>query len=250
VAAAAAWREPQASADGHSARQHHAIATFAAALLALNTATPAPAEVGATASLLSEARLRGYSLSAGRPVAELDLSYDHLNGLYAGLSGSVVAHDGLKPLALEENVGFAKKLRGGPTLDFGIVNSNYSRHSGHYRSLSYTEAYAGLIGRNVASHVYLSPNYFHSDTWTLYGDIDAAIQPARKWRVTAHVGALNYLHGAPDEKSQYDWRIGVTREIGRFSAQIALSGGGPGRDYYYGREHNRTALVAQLNCIF
>ncbi len=210
--------------------------------------------MGASVSLLSEARLRGYSLSAGRPVAELDLSYDHSSGLYAGISGSIVAHDGVNPLGLQESIGYAVPLGRGPTLDLGIVNSNYSKHSGHYRSLSYTELYAGLIGKNVASHLYLSPNYFHSEVWTLYGDLDVAVQPARKWRLTGHVGALTYLHGSeydPEHaRSQYDWRVGVARELGRFSLQAALSSGGPGDDYYDYGEHSRTALTFGASCIF
>jgi uncharacterized protein (TIGR02001 family) len=218
-------------------------------LLFLSVSAPASAEVGAAVSLLSEARLRGYSLSAGDPVAQLDLSYDHPDGFYAALSASIVAHEGVNPLGLQENVGFAKKLDGGPTIDLGIVNSNYSRHSGHNRSLSYTEAYAGLIGRNVASHVYLSPNYFDSGVWTLYGDIDAGIRLLKKLNLTGHAGALKYLHGGDDDKLHYDWQVGVKREFGRFAAQVSLSGGGPGSDFYYGREHNRTRLVMGVSCL-
>ncbi len=42
----------------------------------LASSVPAGAEVGATASIFSEARLRGISLSAGHPVGEISLSYD------------------------------------------------------------------------------------------------------------------------------------------------------------------------------
>lgn len=223
----------------------------AAAALFLTFASPARAEVGATISLLSEARLRGYSMSAGNPVGQLDLSFDHRDGFYLGLSASAVVHPGrgLKPLSLSENVGFAKRLKSGPTVDVGIVNSYYTRHSGRYRTLSYSEAYVGLIGRNLASRVYVSPNYFYPGVWTVYGELDTAVRPAGKLRLTAHVGALAQLRGPAGSKPHYDWRIGAAHDIGPFSAQLSLSGGGPGRDYYEDSTRSRTAVVLGLSYI-
>src|SRR4030095_5232687 len=122
----------------HHERRARACGHSLAVLFLLTLAAPAWGQVGATVSLLSDARLRGYSLSAGRPVGQLDLSYDDPGGFYAGLSASLVAYHGVKPLGLQENIGFAKPLAGGPTIDVGIVNSNYSRHSGHDRPLSST----------------------------------------------------------------------------------------------------------------
>ena len=201
-------------------------------------------------SLLSEGRLRGYSLSAEHPVAQLDLSYDHPTGFYFGLSASVVAHEGIKPLGLQESIGFAKKLGKGPTIDVGIVNSDYTRHSASYRPTRYTEVYAGLIGTDIASHVYLSPNYFAPGVWSLYGDIEASVRPAKKLKLSAHVGSLVYLHHGYDDRIHYDWRIGASREFGRLNAQLALSGGGPDRDYYDHEYYRRTRLVVGLSCIF
>lgn len=219
-------------------------------LFLLLLATPARAEVGAAVSLLSEARLRGYSMSAGKPVGQLDLSYDHRSGFYAGLSATVVAHDGLNPLALQESIGFARKLASGPTIDVGVVQSNYTRHTGRYRPLSYTEVYAGLIGRNVASRVYLSPNYFDPGVWTLYGELDAGMRPTDRLRLTGHVGVLTRLRGPGRQAAQYDWRVGAAHELGRFSVQLSLTGGGPGRDYYEHRARSRTAVVLGVSRIF
>ena len=194
--------------------------------------------------------MRGYSMSAGKPIGQLDLSYDDPSGFYAGLSASVVAHEGINPLALQENIGFAKRLSSGPTIDVGVVQSNYTRHTGRYQAQSYTEVYAGLTGRNFASHVYLSPNYFDSDVWTLYGELDAGMELADKLRLTAHVGALTQLRGPESEALHYDWRVSVARELGRFSAQLSLTGGGPGRDYYDHGWHSRTVLVLGVSSIF
>lgn len=214
--------------------------------------SPAAAEVGATASIFSEARLRGYSLSAGHPVGQLDLSYDDPSGFYGGLSASLVVSSeyGVRPLGLLENAGYAKKLRGGPTIDVGVNNSNYSRYSGYERSTGYTEIYAGLISRVFSSHVYLSPNYFGSHSWAAYGEVNAGFRPARKLGLTAHVGTLVPLGYGDRSKVQYDWQIRATREIGPLSLHVALSDGGPGRDFYENEWHRRRALVVGLTTIF
>jgi uncharacterized protein (TIGR02001 family) len=213
---------------------------------------PAGAEVGATASIFSEARHRGVSLSAGHPVGEIALSYDDPRGFYGSLTGSLVLSSeyGLRPLGLVENLGYAKRLKGGPTIDVGVLNANYSRYTGYDRSSGYSELYAGLIGKVFSSRISLSPNYFHSHSWTAYGEVDAGIQPTRKLRLTAHVGSLVPLGSAYGSGLQYDWEIGATREVGPVSLHLAFSDGGPGRDFYEERLHRRHALVAGATMLF
>ena len=216
-------------------------------------AAPAAAAVGASASVWSDARLRGYSLSAGHPVGQLDLSYDDESGFYAALSGSLVAGNehGIKPLGLEESVGFAKQLGRGPTLDVGIHNSNYSKYSKYGEARGYTEAYAGLIGKVVSTHVYVSPNYFRANDWRLYGEVEAGVRPLPKLLLSAHVGLLVPLGSANYRRqTDHDWRIGAAREVGRLTLHLDLSGGGPRKDFYERRMHNRTALVAGASFLF
>jgi uncharacterized protein (TIGR02001 family) len=225
---------------------------LAIAFLLAAAGTPAQAEVGATFSFFSEARLRGISLSAGHPVAQLDLSYDDSGGVYGSLSESTVfsSEYGLRPLGLQENLGYAKKLKSGPSIDVGIINANYSRYTGNERSSGYTEVYAGLVGKVLSSYIYLSPNYFHSRSWAAYGEVDAGIAPARKLRLTAHVGSLVPLGSSYASKVQYDWQIGATREAGPVSLHVAFGDGGPGRDYYEGNWHRRRALVVGATYVF
>jgi uncharacterized protein (TIGR02001 family) len=227
-------------------------ASYAVGGILLLSGSPAVAEIGATASIFSEARLRGYSLSAGHPVGQLDLSYDDPTGFYGSLSGSLVVSSeyGVKPLGLQENVGYAKRLGRGPTIDLGLINANYSRYTGYERSTGYTEVYAGLVGKVLSSHIYLSPNYFHAGAWAAYGEIEAGVSPIRKMRLTAHVGSLVPLGSGYASRVQYDWQIGATRELGPLSLHVALSDGGPGRDFYDGRLHRRRALVVGATMLF
>jgi uncharacterized protein (TIGR02001 family) len=238
-----------------------ALASLALAGYALTGASSASAEIGAAASVFTQDRLRGYSLSAGHPVANLDLSYDARGGYYASLSGALVYSNEyhLQPLDVEESMGFATQLRPELTLDIGVHNSNYFQYSSRPSS-GYTEAYAGLIGKVISGRLYVSPNYFHSGTWRLYGEIESGFRPAKRLTLSAHAGLLvplnNGSYGSPSAqvdpniKTQYDWRIGAAQELGRFTLHLDLSGGGPGKDYYDGNNHDRTALVAGATVLF
>jgi uncharacterized protein (TIGR02001 family) len=211
--------------------------------------SPAAAQVGAAISAFSDYRFRGYSLSDGRPVGIIDLSYDAPDGLYAALSGVGVAtrNDGLEPLGLQLNAGYAMRLESGLTLDLGAVHSNYSRYSSRAHK-SYTEVYAGVSGKLISSRVYISPDYLNSGAWTLYGEVDGSVPAGSKLHFTGHVGTLIPLHGGDryDYHAEFDWRLGVARDIGRLSLHADLSGVQRGRDLYEERYHGRTAFVIGL----
>lgn len=221
------------------------------ALLGLGAASPVAADVGAAVSVFSDSRFRGYSLSGGHPVGVVDLSYDDPSGLYASGSASVVASsgDGIKPLELQFGGGYARRVSA-VTLDFGAVHSEYSRYGRWVTARSYTEIYAGATYRFLSARVGFSPHYFEPGARALYGELDADVSPMRKVRVTAHSGLLvplSYREGGGIKATQYDWRIGVSRDIGRASVQLIGSGGGPGRDYYRGRGHSRNALIVGVS---
>src|SRR3954452_6264855 len=150
------WAVVTAGADRVGARSG---ATVSRPLLAVFIAVvPAPAvaaQFGAVASLFSDDRYRGVSVSDGRPVGTLDVSYDASSGLYVNLSGSIVAtrDEGLKPLSAVFNAGYAKRLRWGLTPDFGLTHSRYSHYSGLFSGYDLTEAYAGLAGKNVGGRL-------------------------------------------------------------------------------------------------
>ena len=219
----------------------------AAFLLVCSAAAPVSAEVGATASLFSDAQFRGYSLSAGRPVAILDFAYDDPSGFYADAAGTGVLRRGGEPapLGVQLNGGYANRLKSGTTLDFGITHSSYSHYSQSARGTSYTEVYAGIARGALSSRIFLSPHYFASGHWTAYGEVNGSISPARKWSVDGHVGMLVSLRmpGGARYRRDFDWRIGVSRKAGPVSLHAAWSDGAPDYDVYGGRRHGRSALV-------
>lgn len=206
------------------------------------------AEVGVTASLFNDARFRGYSLSGGRPVGILDFAYDDASGFYTDAAVTGVLRRDSDPglLGAQLTGGYARRLKSGTTVDLGITHSTYSRYSNGQRGTSYTEVYAGIARGAFSSRIFLSPHYFASGHWTAYGEVNGNVSPARNWSVNGHVGVLVPLRTPAGERyrKDVDWRIGVSRQVGRrLSLHAAWSDGMPGYDFYYGRRHSRSALL-------
>ena len=196
---------------------------------------------------MSDERFRGYSLSAGRPVAVLDFAYDGPSGFYADVSGTSVLQRGHpSPLGLELSGGYAKRLRSGTTLDFGVTNSTYSHYSGSRTARSYTEIYAGISRGDLSSRIFFSPHYSERGLWTAYGEVNGSVSPGRKWSLDGHAGILVPLKTPPGPeryRTAFDWRLGVTRELGRVSLHLSWNEGERGRAYYGNRSSRGHAVV-------
>jgi uncharacterized protein (TIGR02001 family) len=214
-------------------------------------ASPAAAQVGIAASIFSDDRFRGYSLSDDRPVAILDVSYDSPDGLYAAVSGSAVAtrHDGIEPLGLQLNGGYATRLASGLTLDLGVVHSRYSHYSSRGPAKAYTEVYAGIAGKVVSGRLSVSPDYLNRRVWTAYGEVNTSVPAAPKFRLTGHIGFLVPLKSYQSNqayRSEFDWRVGVARDFGRMTLSAAWAGVRRGRDIYQEATPRHSGLILGL----
>jgi uncharacterized protein (TIGR02001 family) len=226
-----------------------------AAGMILLAGAPATAQLNLGASLTSDYRLRGYSLSHGRPAASARIGYDDASGLFADGTAIVflAPDDKLQWMGGIVAVGYARRLPGGLSVDAGVLRAQFSRQSSLGREGGYTEIFAGLSGRALAARIAYSPDYYWRDTATLYGRVEATARPAPRWRLSGHVGALTRLSGAPRfaiARTQYDWRAGVTHALGPVELDASLSGGGPNRDYYGTQTHSKTALVGTVRVSF
>ena len=186
-------------------------------------------------SVNSDYRFRGYSLSYGKPVASAELSYDDRSGLYVnGAVTGVARSRSVDLFEYQANLGFARRIGSSVSVDAGVTHSFY-RYSLYdiNRSASYDEAYLGLNAHNVSARLSYSPHYFRPEVTTLYGEVEAGFQPAAKWRLSGHVGALKYLTTPYDfdDRTRLDWRVSASREIGRLEVHSALSGGSPRNCY-------------------
>ena len=198
--------------------------------------------------------MRGYSLSEGRPTATAQVAFDDPSGLYLGASATGVAgRDDASLLGVQGNAGYARRLSPTVSVDVGVHRAEYK--TGYYGQWArYTEGYVGVTVHQVTARVFYSPHYFQEGVATVYGEVDVAVQPSPNWRLNAHVGALNYVRLPPyyygNRDEQLDWRLAASRQLGRFEIHAALSGGGPGKEYYAGKERDRTVLTAGASINF
>jgi uncharacterized protein (TIGR02001 family) len=223
-------------------------AAFCAGMVAsLAVATPARAQVAGSVDLQTDYRVRGYSLSAGHPTAAARIGYDDASGFYLNaLAIGEWSGDHPRFLGVQGNIGYAKRLTRTLTIDGGVLRTDYRPDYPFRRERGYTEFYAGLSGGGISGHVYVSPAYYRPGITTVYGELQGTIEPIAKWRLGAHVGLLNYVATPPGYRGRthwYDWRLSLTRQIRAIELQAALSGGGPGQDFYAGRGHDRAAAL-------
>ena len=210
--------------DGIRARP---VLFLAGSLAAALAAEPAAAQVSVEAALQTDYRLRGYSVSDGNPAASVAVGYDDPSGIYlSGVASGTIRDGDPELLGLEANVGYATRVTPTLSLEGGLSRVQYFSGYGTSRNYDYTEVYVGLAIPSVAARVRYSPDYFRNDTPTLYVEVDAGIEPAPDWFLSAHVGALSYLDtppfGLPERR--YDWRLGASRLFGRYGVHLELSG--------------------------
>ncbi len=224
-----------------SARTASRLAPFTALFLAL--AVPARAQLAFSGTIASDDRYRGDSISADRPVATFSITYDDARGPYAGLSlTAVAADDGIEPLQSVQYAGYAQRLKSGISLDVGVshwISSHY--YTGEY-GRNFSEAYVGIVGRRLSSHLFFSPDYDGHGA-ALYGEVDDLLLDRGNWSLTAHVGALAPPRetAEPRRSLRLDGRLAATRRFGRTALSFAFVGATPSQDSARWR---RTLLVS------
>ncbi|HEX4695428.1 TorF family putative porin [Sphingomonas sp.] len=217
-------------------------------LLGFGIVPGAHAQVAGSIDIESDYRLRGYSLSAGQPTATAQISYDDDSGLYLNLSATdELTRDGARFLGVQGNIGYVRRLSAKLSIDGGVTRTQYRASYAGGRAQRYTEIYLGFTADPITARIYFSPDYYRAGVQTIYGEVEGVIHPMKNWRLSAHIGSLSYL-SAPStyfsSKTRYDWRLGLSRQLGNFDLHAAVSGGGPGQQYYYGHSRDRTAVTA------
>jgi uncharacterized protein (TIGR02001 family) len=206
--------------DGRRARQvtgRRVLCLQLSVPIALCLASPAAAQLSGSATLASDERLFGISLTDGRPVLRVAAAYDHPSGFYAG--ATVAVHDPAREpprvLGHTEYVGFARLTPGGLSWDAGLNNVDLTLHLDRRYRIEYNQLYVGVSKGALDAHLYVSPNYPDRSSGSAYLDLSGAVRPAQGWRVSGHVGALIGLGGTElldDRRTRYDVRVGVARE--------------------------------------
>jgi uncharacterized protein (TIGR02001 family) len=231
------------------------VCKLAALICSLISAAPCLSQVAGTISLDSDYRLRGYSISGGKPAASASLSYDDPSGLYASGTaiGSLNYENRPDLLGALASVGYARRITTQISLDAGVSRTQYFNDaSAPSGNAHYTEFYGGFIFHGISAHAFVSPDYLRHNYSVAYGEIDVLLKSFRSWNINGHIGVLGYLSSPREIKlgTQYDWRLGLSRRLGHFDLHAAITGGGPGSDYYRGRTHSKSAVVGGVSWSF
>jgi uncharacterized protein (TIGR02001 family) len=179
-------------------------------------------QLSGSATLLSDYRFRGISLSHERPAAQLSLAYDDGSGWYGGAFASTVQlGDGAsRELQGMSFIGYARRTPSGLSWEVG---ADYSVVTGD-RSYSYPEAYAGVAFENVSARLYYAPRYFGQGSEAIYGEINASHQLLDRVLLIAHGGMLwnnsdNSYNRRPDHRV-FDASMGVALDLDPFNVQL------------------------------
>jgi uncharacterized protein (TIGR02001 family) len=216
------------------------VLRWAAGVLLVLAASPSFGQAAFSAAVASDYRVRGVSLSQGRPVAQLDASYDFQQGLYAGLFASNMMFDDDYTIEAQMTgyAGYAVRLGNGWSLDTGAMYSAFTGGDGY----NYVELHAGLASDSVSARLYFAPDYFGVGVRTLYGEANGSYPVTDRIRLVGHLGLLQAASGGSTVGARHgpyvDGLLGIEYRVNPFSAQfsrVATDGGAS--IYPVGAEH-------------
>jgi uncharacterized protein (TIGR02001 family) len=201
----------------------------AAALLFCVFAGGVSAQISGTASVVSDYRYRGITLSDRKPAAQVGLTYDDPLGWYAGAFGSTVRLAPPAGPSFQATVfaGFASRVASGISLDAG---ADYSAFSGAADD-NYGEVYLGVASENVSARIYYAPDYFGQHANAIYGEINAVQPLFDRVSFLLHLGFLTTrayspysLYGPRSTQNVVDGRIGLGANFDLFRLELAWVG--------------------------
>jgi uncharacterized protein (TIGR02001 family) len=201
----------------------HAVRRGIVAVWLALVAADVTAQVSGTASLVSNYRFRGFSLSDDKPAAQLGITYDDAQGWYAGVFASTVKFATPSSLELQAVpfVGYAWRTATGLSWEVG---ADYSFFTGGAKGYDYPEVYVGVVAENISGRLYYSSHYFGESTSTLYGEINGTQLVFDRVHLLAHFGILHstsgplYYHGS---NHLLDGRVGVGIDLDQFNVELS-----------------------------
>jgi uncharacterized protein (TIGR02001 family) len=217
----ALWRTTRNRRRATECAVRHGIVALCLALVASNVS----AQISGTASLVSNYRFRGISLSENKPAAQVGFTYDDVQGWYAGAFASTARFATSSAVGLQAVpfVGYAWRASG-LTWDVG---ADYSAFTGTARRYNYPEVFLGAASENISARLYYSPRYFGQNLGAVYGEINGTQLLVDRVRLLAHIGLLrnndeNTYYGS--REVVFDGRVGVGIDFDQFNLQVSWVG--------------------------
>jgi uncharacterized protein (TIGR02001 family) len=215
----------------------------------------------ASVSLTTDYMWRGVSQTNNDPAIQGAFDLSHESGLYLGVWGSNVEFGDQKTsMELDAYVGFSRDTNFGGQLPFTI---NYDLGVAHYEytassPANFTELYFGA-SVSPFEHFNFSTYYYyglkiHGVKPGEYTDISADYtflpETPYAFTVLAHGGYYNQKNTDSYGDDYWDWKIGVSKDIGGFNIEVAyFDTDNPGGGGIYGGSQslNDSRIVATIS---
>ena len=196
---------------GHSAGF---VAVFVLLAPPAFASAPAGVTLSGGATLVSDYRFRGISLSDEDPAVQGTLNVTHDSGLYAGVWGSSLADTDLYGhVELDHYAGWRGELASGTALDVGLLYYYYPDSANAVGDSDYAEPYTSLThafgpvtGKVGAAYAFAQGATGDDDNLYLYTDWTASI-PSTPVSLRAHAG---HSDGSLSPTGDYwEWALGA-----------------------------------------
>lgn len=165
-----------------------------------------------SASLMSDYRYRGVSLSGERAAASLSVNRDFASGLYAGLA---LANARMRYTQVRAQTvayaGLARRAGDVLSWDVGAADIRYPGGAKY----NYQEVYVGLSAERVSARVSVSPHYVGVGGRSVYTEVNGSLPLRANVDLFGHAG---YLHR---NEARTDFRVGVSAALDAWTVQLA-----------------------------
>ena len=182
----------------------------------------ASAQVGVSATYVSDYRVRGITVSDNGPAPQLAVNADSDTGFFAGamLSRARLRYTATDALALAY-AGYARRIDDSWSWEAGISESSFHRASLY----NYRELFAGISTQRLSLRYAQSPRYFGAGESTGYAEINGSYPLTGQLDLVGHAGYLRSLGGREERyytvHSRSDVRFGVAASYQGWNAQLA-----------------------------
>lgn len=186
----------------------------------------AAAQLAATATIASDYRYRGVTLSDRKPAVQGGATWDAPGGAYAGLFASSVrlAAPAGANAQIVAFAGYAARLDAAASVELGGDYAAFTAAADdNYGEIFVGATYAGISGR-----LSYSPRYFGQSSGGTYAELEASTTLAERVRLVGHAGVLRTryetYYGLSSTQNVFDGRVGVAVDFEWFRAQLAWVG--------------------------
>lgn len=186
------------------------------------------AQVSGNASLLSDYRFRGESLTEGRPALQTGINYDHSSGLFiGGLVSNVRIDPDVVGLSAQVYGGYTRPIGERASWDIGVVTYVFP-HPSMGPDYDYSEAFVGASFDALSTRLYYTNSYFGGGQ-AVYLELNGSHAINDRITLIGHVGYLG-LDGpreaasSAQRSSLIDFLAGINVDVSGFTFGLSIVG--------------------------